>query len=213
MSTILYTFRRCPYAIRARMALFAGELNFEIREVVLKNKPPQMLEVSPKGTVPILVHDNDVIEESLEIMQWALENSPVNWLNFAENIQKEIYELISTNDQDFKHHLDRYKYPQRYGVNDTSIHFSECCKFLDVLQKKLAYHRFLFADSLSLADVAIFPFVRQFSKVDKQAFENLPLEKMKKWLEYHEQSELFQSVMTKYTPWHQESNPVFRNNT
>lgn len=199
--TILYTFRRCPYAIRARMALFATKLRFEIREVVLKDKPPQLLEASPKGTVPVLVHANKVIEESLEIMQWAIANSDIDWQNFSETTQQHISKLIAHNDQEFKFHLDRYKYPQRYDIADEKPHFAQCCAFLEKLNQQLTQNRFLFAERISLADIAIFPFIRQFSKVDIKAFAALPYRELQNWLKYHEESKLFTNVMTKYPQW------------
>lgn len=207
--TILYTFRRCPYAIRARMALFAAKLRFEIREVVLKDKPSQLLETSPKGTVPVLVDGDQVIEESLEIMHWAIANSAIDWRNFDDAIQQEIDKLIAYNDAEFKFNLDRYKYPQRYDIEDEQPYFAKCCDFLEKLNNKLQQNRFLFGERVSLADVAIFPFIRQFSKVDINAFMALPYGELQRWLKYHEESELFKSVMTKYSQWHQGDTPVF----
>ncbi|BBM87790.1 glutathione S-transferase [Candidatus Uabimicrobium amorphum] len=206
--TILYTFRRCPYAIRARMALFAAGRSFEIREVVLKDKPPQLLKASPKGTVPVLVCPDKIIEESLEIMHWAIDGTNIGWLHFTDNMQQEIHKLITHNDGEFKFNLDRYKYPQRYDIEDEKPYFAKCCAFLETLNTKLKQNRFLFAQRISLADIAIFPFVRQFSKVDIKAFGALPYSELQQWLKYHEESELFKSVMTKYPQWHEGDAPL-----
>lgn len=207
---ILYTFRRCPYAIRARMALAAAEISFEVREVILRNKPPEMLEISPKGTVPVLLinESNRVIEESLDIMYWALEqNSSLSWLSTSSEVKKEILELIAENDTRFKYSLDRYKYADRYGL-DPQEHRSLAEVFLQELELRLKEDVFLFGPDISLADIAIFPFIRQFSKVDLDWFSKTPYENLKKWLEYHLESELFLRVMKKYSPWKRENPTV-----
>ena len=208
-NAILYTFRRCPYAIRARMALFAAKINVEIREVVLKDKPLHMLEISPKGTVPVLLIQENVIDESLEIMKWALAQTSLNWLDFNKETQQKIHQTIHSNDTTFKFHLDRYKYPQRYQIENHQPHFVECCKFLQQLQERLSQNLFLFANHISLADIAIFPFVRQFSKVDITAFENLNMPQLHKWLSFHESSDLFQSIMDKYSKWIPGDKPLY----
>ena len=163
---ILYTFRRCPYAMRARMALYKSEQACAVREVLLRDKPAEMLAQSAKGTVPVLVlTDGTVFDESLDIMRWALNRcDPENWLSPAHGTPDEVLALISRNDGPFKDHLDRYKYSTRYQDTDPIVHREQGVQFLEILNGRLAASTFLFGDHISLADIAIFPFVRQFAK-------------------------------------------------
>lgn len=190
---ILFTFRRCPYAMRARMALRIAGIDVELREVSLRDKPPELLAASPKGTVPVLVLPHgQVIDESLDIMQWALaRNDPERWLAPAEHAEK----LIAANDGPFKFHLDRAKYANRYPGTDPAYHRGEAVKLLMPLEARLAKHAHLCGDTPSLGDFAIFPFVRQFSRADETALTGLPL--LKAWLSGMESSEVFQKVMEK----------------
>jgi glutathione S-transferase len=192
---ILYSFRRCPYAIRARMALAVSGMVYLIREVSLQAKPAAMLAASPKGTVPVLVlPDGRVIDESLDIMRWALErNDPERWLAPGEAIM----ELIAVNDGPFKFHLDRMKYANRYPGSNPNVHRIEAIKLMTVLEQRLSSHAYLFGATPSLADVAIFPFVRQFVHADAATFAREPLASVQAWLARWESSALFQSVMTK----------------
>ncbi len=189
---ILYSFRRCPYAMRARLALKYSSIEVEHREIILKDKPKEMLEVSPKGTVPVLVlSDGTVIEESLDIMMWALkQNDPDSWLDGYNQ------DLIKQNDTDFKHNLDRYKYPDRYPDEDCSNAFEECLKFLNSLENYLSE-----GNKQNLTDMAIFPFVRQFSFVDPDMSECLTFPKLQSWLSKHLESDLFKEIMTKHPLW------------
>ncbi len=190
---ILYTFRRCPYAMRARMALRVAGIDVELREVSLRDKPPELLTASPKGTVPVLVlPDGVVIDESLDIMRWALaQHDPEQWL--APGGQMD--EFIATNDGPFKFHLDRAKYANRYPGTDPAYHRGEAVKLLLPLEVRLAKHGLLFGNTPSLADIAIFPFVRQFSRADETVLTGLPL--LKAWLMTMESSEVFRAVMEK----------------
>ena len=195
---ILYSFRRCPYAMRARMALAVSAIIYEIREVALKAKPEAMLQASAKGTVPVLVLPGRVIDESLDIMLWALEqNDPEQWLSYGAAA----LELISANDQLFKFHLDRMKYANRYPAAEPNEHRAAAIKLLAPLEGRLANHSFLFGAAPSLADIAIFPFVRQFAHADVAAFADEPLPCLQKWLAQWEASALFLSVMTKHAVW------------
>lgn len=202
---ILYSFRRCPYAMRARMALLASGQACELREVVLRNKPPEMLAVSPKATVPVLVDtDGSVLEESLDIMLWALgRNDPGNWLTPETGELDYMLDLIGRMDGPFKHHLDRYKYANRYvGDTDRSIdHRTEALNHLRKLEHRLTRHRYLFGERLSLADIAIAPFVRQFANTDAEWFAAQPVPGLHAWLSDFVGSELFLSCMAKHARW------------
>ncbi len=194
---VLYSFRRCPYAMRARMALRVAGIEVELREVSLRDKPPELLAASPKGTVPVLVMlEGGVIDESLDIMRWALEqNDPERWLAPGEQMDA----LIAANDGPFKFHLDRAKYANRYPGTDPTHHRGEAVTLLEPLEERLAQHVYLFGDNPSLADIAIFPFVRQFSRADAAAFDALPFRHLSAWLTTLEASSLYQAVMIKRT--------------
>ncbi|WP_082650803.1 glutathione S-transferase [Legionella steigerwaltii] len=194
---ILYTFRRCPFAIRARMALAYSKIKVEQREVELKNKPQEMLLASPKGTVPVLIlEDGRVIDESIDIMIWALTQSdPDGWL--CSKLKEQCNELIHLNDKKFKPILDNYKYPQRTEKKDPLYYREEAGDYLDKLNSLLTKQRFLLADRITLADVALFPFIRQFYMVDPQWFEHSGYPYLHAWLQLFLHSELFLTVMKK----------------
>ncbi|MGI1679072.1 MAG: glutathione S-transferase [Cellvibrionaceae bacterium] len=198
---ILYSFRRCPYAIRARMVLHYSNIDFEHREVVLKNKPLSMLSYSPKGTVPVLVLDGGVvIEESREIIDWSLsESDPDGWGKNLESTKNQ--ELIEANDTSFKYYLDRYKYFERYPNNSQTFYREKAEEFLDTLNSLLKQHAYLSSSKFSVVDVAIFPFVRQFAFVDKAWFDQTEYSYLKQWLENILESDMFSAVMKKYKPW------------
>ena len=205
---VLYSFRRCPYAMRARMALHYAGVQCEIREVALKNKPQAMLDISPKATVPVLqLPDGRVIDESLDIMHWALAQSdPAGWLRPDHHGMQQ---LINQNDTHFKHHLDRYKYPDRYSDQDGEAHFRQACAFLAGLEQRLVLAAFLFGDAPSLADVVLFPFVRQFAAVNWVAFESLPMPQLQQWLSGWLNDVRFTAIMTKQQPWQAGDPPLF----
>lgn len=200
---ILYSFRRCPYAMRARLALAISRMAVELREVKLAAKPAQMLAASPKGTVPVLVlPDGTVIDESRDIMRRALVlNDPEHWLNRTDTA------LIDRNDGPFKHDLDRYKYPERHG-SDSLAHRESGLAFLRTLNERLAAHGQLCGVVRGLADMAIMPFVRRFAAVDAAWFEAQPLPHLHKWLAGHCESALFAAIMSKFTPWRSGDSPV-----
>lgn len=199
MLPVLYSFRRCPYAMRARMALFASGVAYEHREVALRAKPPAMLAVSPKGTVPVLVlPSSHVIEESLEIMHWALAQSdPEGWLVPPE----ETAALIAENDGDFKRNLDAYKYRARDEITKGSPHREQGLIFLQSLDRRLGRAAHLVGARRTLADVAIFPFVRQFAATDPMWFSRQPLPALHAWLQGHVASDLFAAAMHKHELW------------
>ncbi|WP_347929910.1 glutathione S-transferase [Pseudomonas helvetica] len=200
MSTpTLYSFRRCPYAMRARMALRYSSVAVDIVEVSLKAKPPQMLALSSKGTVPVLSLDGRVIEESLEIMQWALEqNDPQDWLLKDDPAaQQRGAALIEANDQTFKLHLNRYKYAERYPEHPMEHYRAEGEVFLLELDELLQQRVYLVADHLSLADIALAPFIRQFAHVDREWFAQTPYRHLQAWLQGILESALFAAIMAK----------------
>ncbi|HEY0623096.1 glutathione S-transferase [Sphingomonas sp.] len=193
---ILYSFRRCPYAMRARMALLVSDTACEVREVKLREKPLEMVAASPKGTVPVLVLcDGPVIEESLDIMRWALRrNDPEHWLDGDDA------ELIGINDSSFKFHLDRYKYADRYPA-DAVDHRAQAVQILAGLEQRLAKRAFLCGDARSLTDAAIMPFVRQFAATDRGWFDAQPLPSVQRWLATMLASPLFAEAMAKRPQW------------
>lgn len=198
---ILYSFRRCPYAMRARLAISAAEQQCELREVVLKDKPHAMLEASPKGTVPVLILDGNVIDESIDIMRWALlANAPEAWsIDEFDDI------LVKHNDDQFKHYLDRYKYYDRYPERSQEYYFEKALVFLQGLESNLVQASnggcFLKTPQSSGLDAAIVPFVRQFAFVDKPRFDQLSLPKVKAWLNAFLESDNFHAIMLKYPQW------------
>jgi len=199
---ILYSFRRCPYAMRGRMSLYKAGFIIELREIELKNKPEQMLKISPKGTVPVLVlPDGTIIDESLDIMKWALgENDPDGWLNADET---EMRFLIERNDNKFKQALDHYKYPGRYPDEDCTGARDVCTEILNDLNNRLKKHQQILHNNTSMADIALFPFIRQCAFVDKEWFNNLPVPHLQKWLQEHLESTVFRAIMMKFKVWSQ----------
>lgn len=201
----LYSFRRCPYAMRARLAIVLAELKVELREIVLKNKPAQMLAISPKGTVPVLeLVETDgssrrVIEESRDILQWALEQHDPQAVLDVEPASAQA--LIEQNDNEFKHWLDRYKYSDRYPELSQLEYRERGEVFLQVLETLLAKHRYLLGDTISSADIGIMPFVRQFAHVDQDVFYQLPYPHLQQWLRDWLQHPAFQQVMVKLPAW------------
>jgi glutathione S-transferase len=186
--------------MRARLALQVSGLAVEHREIALKNKPAEMLHASPKGTVPVLVlADGTVLEESLDIMRWALGRSdPQSWLGGGDAYRQDAWNLIARNDGEFKFHLDRYKYPHRYGLADGLAHRELAQEFLDVLQDRLALHGFLAGARFGLADAAIAPFVRQFAHTDPAWFAAQAWSHLAQWLQDFEASAAFSQVMEKH---------------
>lgn len=206
---VLYSFRRCPYAMRARLALAVSGEPYELREVVLKNKPVQMLAASPKGTVPVLVlPGGEVIDESLDVMLWALRrNDPEGWLTSLQGSIDDMLALVAGNDGAFKRSLDRYKYPNRYpeeaaGDNASFAHEhrAACASWLGRLETLLA-GGWLFGTHASLADMALLPFVRQFAHTDAAWFAEQPWPGLQAWLARFEASALYEDVMGKRAPW------------
>ncbi|MFD0928603.1 glutathione S-transferase [Methylophilus glucosoxydans] len=199
---ILYSYRRCPYAMRARMAIWAANIQVEVREISLREKPAHLLQISPKGTVPVLqLPDGTVLEQSLDIMQWALaQNDPQGWLNADHDA---VNALITINDGEFKQALDRYKYPDRYHEQAQLVYREQGEQFLQRLEAALEQHDYLLGDKPSMADIAIFPFIRQFAAVDAEWFASSAYPKLRGWLEGWLQSPLFEKVMQKFPTYTQ----------
>jgi len=200
---IFYSFRRCPYAMRARLAIAVAGIPCALREVVLRDKPAEMLEVSPKGTVPVLVGPKgQVLEQSLDIMRWALGcNDPEQWLVPLAGTPQQMNDLIDRADTEFKPNLDCYKYASRHAVGENLTARAAGGVFLMSLNALLAKHSHLFGARTSLADMAIAPFVRQFAQVDQSWFESQPWPFLKRWLDTFLQSKEYAAIMLKYPQW------------
>ena len=203
---ILYSFRRCPYAIRVRWALLICGIKVEIREIDLKNKPLDFLKKSTTKTVPILIKKNsEVIEESLEIILWALSESKkknIKVIYCPDNKKKDIFEIINENDKEFKYHLDRFKYATRYENNNEELHFTKATKFIKRWNELLKKNKYFFGDNPTIADWSIWPFVRQFKiACENQKRTNYLEPSIKNWLDSFESNRKFKSLMYKYELW------------
>ncbi|WP_110971251.1 glutathione S-transferase [Pseudomonas huaxiensis] len=194
---ILYSFRRCPYAMRARLALRYAGVAVRIEEVSLKAKPAEMLALSPKGTVPVLSVEGRVLDESLDIMRWALaQNDPQDWL-LKDGPSAAIEPLIARNDSEFKVHLNHYKYAERYPEQSREHYRRQAEVILADLEQRLSEHAYLLASHPSLADAALLPFIRQFAGVEPQWFAEAPYPRLRAWLQGWLESELFKAVMAR----------------
>jgi len=200
---VLYSFRRCPFAMRARFALLAADCACEWREVLLRDKPAALREASPKATVPVLVEpDGHVIDQSLEIMLWALrQRDPLQWLQLEHGTLAAMLALIDRCDSGFKHDLDRYKYPNRFQGADARQHRDAAMAFLDELDRRIVVAGFLFGARPALADMAIAPFVRQFARVDSAWFDANAAAPLREWLAALTASPLWERAMHKQPPW------------
>lgn len=200
---VLYSFRRCPYAMRARLALVYAGLTCELREVQLRNKPQALLDASPKGTVPVLVlPDGSVIEQSLDIMLHALRtNDPDGWLVPTEGTPQEMLALIARNDGFFKQALDRCKYPERHDADAVRQAQADATAWLSQLDARLAASGYLFGRNPSLADMALRPFVRQYAGIDESQWAQAPWPQLQAWLQRWTDSALFAEIMQPYPAW------------
>lgn len=200
---VLYSFRRCPYCMRAHMMLKYSGLKVELREVDLKDMPDEALTVSPKATVPVLVlADGSIIDESWDIVKWALTQSDHdNWMDNANNYLLDAEILTETNDFSFKVDLDHYKYASRYPEQSEEYYRMACEEFIEELEDMLTKNKYLLANQLTLADISVFPFVRQFSLVNKDWFDQAPYPKVQLWLDNLINSALFQHSFQKHDVW------------
>ena len=212
---ILYSLQNCPYAMRARLAILLAQQTVELRAIVMQNKPAEMLAMSPKGTVPVLILDNDVvcnnesegkkhvIDESLDVMLWALKlNDPENLLYSQDaDALPEMLQIIQQNDQQFIPNLEQYKRARRFHGNDEEHYRLLCEAFIQQLEYRLAQDEFLMGSTPSLLDYALLPFIRQFSRVNRQLYLQGPYAHLHSWLNHHLQSRLFSKAMLKYPLW------------
>ncbi|MGR3512889.1 MAG: glutathione S-transferase [Paracoccaceae bacterium] len=198
MAPILWTFRRCPYAMRARLAIASAGVRVELREILLRDKPEAFLDASPKGTVPVVQDGETVIEESLDVMLWALnQNDPEGWRDMPDAG----HALIAEADGPFKQALDRTKYAVRFADVDVEAERAKAGAFLMKLDSQLGNNAYLFGDVPRMADMAILPFVRQFAHTDLDWFTAQPWDAVTRWLEAFKASDRFKAIMTKYPPW------------
>ena len=208
---ILYSFRRCPYAMRARMAIYLNSISCELREVKLSNKPQEMLDISPKGTVPVLqLTDGKILEESLDIIFWAYKKN-INSQIYNDYLinKKNIDELINIFDNSFKYNLDRYKYPNRFEGVDNLYHRGKCLDILKLVSQTLLNKNYIFSESLGIGDICIFPFIRQFRIANMEWFdEQIEIKNIITWFNKINSSDLFNKIMLKYDPWVDSDKPV-----
>jgi len=211
---ILYSLQHCPYAMRARLGILLAEQSVLIRAVVTKNKPAEMLAVSPKGTVPVLMIDHaeygevqhlkaTIIDESIDIMLWALKlNDPQDLLQAEDpGLLDAMLELIRKNDKQFEPDLEVYKLAKRFHKESEVEDRQRCEGFVAELEKKLESSDYLMGDQASLADYALLPFVRQFARVDRKWYLQSPYPRLRDWLNRHLQMPLFTKAMAKYPLW------------
>ena len=201
---ILYSLRNCPYAMRARIAIFKAKQTVILRDLVLSNKPKELVKASPKATVPVLVLTNGtVLEESLDVMLWALNETDPDDLLQSENESSlsAILTLINTFDHNFKVSLEQYKCAKRYRESNVIECRKACEQFIQTLENRLNSHRFLMSDKESLADIAILPFIRQFARVERQWYLQSPYPQVRQWLNNYLQSPMFTKVMAKHPLW------------
>lgn len=200
---LLYSFRRCPYAIRARLALAHSAMACELREINLRNKPQALLDASAKGTVPVLVtEDGVVIDQSLDIMLYALgTNDPDGWLSPTQGALSEMLLLIERNDSFFKKALDRCKYPERHSAEEVNLAQADALLWLSELNEQLEHSGYLFGLHPSLADMALRPFVRQYARIDQAQWDEQPWPHLQDWLQRWTDSALFAEVMETYPGW------------
>ena len=211
---VLYSLRNCPYAMRARLAIFASEQTVCLREVLLSQKPAQMLTASPKGTVPVLVLPNgEVLEQSRDIMQWAFTQSdPNNYLlhqplaNGKQNEAATLQQLMTQFDSEFIPRLEHYRSAKRYRDPKLLQHRTECEIYLQKLESRLTQHDLLFGEQACLADLAIMPFIRQFARVERQWYLQSPYPEVRRWLDGYLQSAMFSKVMAQFPVWKEGEN-------
>lgn len=207
---ILYSYRRCPYAMRARIGLFLCGIQAEQREIVFWDKPEPMVSASPKATVPVLIlPDGTVVDESRDILFWAVAETHNKQQLATEHCLDDINQWIDCNDNEFKDCLDKYKYADRFPEFSQSEYRHQAMPFLEKIELALAKNEYLVSDAITLADIAIFPFIRQFANVDKNWWQQAPYANLKSWLEKHLQADYFVSVMKNRPVWQAGHHPLW----
>ena len=208
---VLYSFRRCPYCMRAHMALKYAGLKVILREVELNNLPSEVLAVSPHATVPSLVFSRDeYMDESWDIVKWAAgQNTAENWLGENDEYLRDTEMLVEINDYSFKEDLDHYKYADRHPEHTQEYYRKNCEEFLEELTDLLRENTFLLADHVTIADIAIFPFIRQFSMVDQDWFDSAPYPELQVWLKAMLDNEWFLEAFKKHELWQPGSKDIF----
>ncbi len=208
---VLYTFRRCPYAMRARFAIRSSQIIVEVREIKLQEKPSEFLKLSPKGTVPVLItNSGEVLEESMDIIYWALnKNDPHKWLARGKLENQDVRKLLDDFDNKFKPNLDKYKYPSRISGVDQYLHRDKNLYFLKKLNSYIENNKSVNCEHLSILDYAIFPFVRQFRNVDQEWFDKLNFIFLHKWINQIIDSKDFSSIMKKFKQWKPNDIPIY----
>ena len=200
MVPILYSFRRCPYAMRARMAIILCSVRCELREILLRDKPEAMLEISPKGTVPVLQLQDRILDESMEVIEWALQQDSSKFHVYLEAEQQLSHDFIELFDTKFKHQLDRYKYASRFEET-ADDHQQKCLELLIKLDAVIQPDPWIFGDTVSLLDISILPFARQCKIANPEWFESQTFTKVISLVSYFESSELFLHAMEKFKKW------------
>ena len=208
---ILYSFRRCPYCMRAHMALKCAGLKIILRDVKLSDLPAEVLAVSPHATVPSLaISENEYMDESWDIVKWAVQqNDPENWLGENNEYLNEAEMLVEINDFSFKDDLDHYKYADRYPEHPMEYYRENGEEFLEELTELLQQNTFLSADHITITDIAVFPFIRQFAMVDKEWFDKSPYPELQRWLLAMLSSEWFIEAFKKHETWETGSKDIY----
>ena len=208
---ILYSFRRCPYCMRAHMALKYAGLKIILRDVKLNDLPAEVLAVSPHATVPSLaISENEYMDESWDIVKWAVQqNDPENWLGENNEYLNEAEMLVEINDFSFKDDLDHYKYADRYPEHPMEYYRENGEEFLEELTELLQQNTFLSADHITITDIAVFPFIRQFAMVDKEWFDKSPYPELQRWLLAMLSSEWFIEAFKKHETWETGSKDIY----
>lgn len=207
---ILYSFKRCPYAMRARMALKLGNIKCELREVKLSNKPEHMIKISPKATVPVLMADGIVIEESIDIINWAIKKKNIFKNNISKKDESLTEKIIKLFDTEFKYHLDRYKYSSRYDNSKRNYHRDMCISLLLKIELLVSKRHWFFGKNINKIDISILPFIRQFRVADPDYFDqHKKIVNIKNYLNNFLNSSLYHQIMHKYEAWTEDSEVVY----
>lgn len=208
---ILYSLRQCPYAMRSRLGILHAQQSVILRDIEMNNKPEEMLSISPKGTVPVLLlSDGSVIDESLDVMVWALTQSDPNNLLYSQDETKltQMLDVINQNDNEFVEALQKYRAASRYHDTNEVECRERCCEWLMTIEQALSQHAYIMGETPSLVDYAILPFIRQFSRVDKKWYAQAPLPYLRAWLVSHYNDPTFSKAMFTHPKWQQGADDI-----